>query len=71
MLLSKYLKENKVKKGEFCKAIGIHWGSLHRYLRGDRQFPPKIAVEIERVTGGKVTRLEALWPDEFDGIDDD
>lgn len=49
------------------KALGLHPTVVCRYANGSRPVPPKRAVEIEEITGGRVTRSDLrpdLWPSE-------
>ena len=51
-------------RSALCKAIGMTPQFLSQVCTGKRPLPPRYAVLIEKVTGGKVTAAELL-PDVF------
>ena len=63
MNLSKYFKENpRGHRLKLAKAIGCHPTYLSHISTGVRVASPLMAVEIEKATGGQVTRYD-LRPD--------
>ena len=64
--LRKYLCAERITQREFSRALGIHFMHLNQILRGIKRPSPKLALKIEQATGGKVTRMELLYPDEKD-----
>lgn len=49
-------------KSNLCRAIGMSPSFLTQILKGDRPLPPRFALEIDRVTDGRITK-ESLRPD--------
>jgi len=70
MILYKYLKTNKMSAKRFAELMGVHHETIYRSMKGSQRLSPDNAVKVEKVTNGKVTRLEAMWPEDFDGVDD-
>jgi DNA-binding XRE family transcriptional regulator len=62
--LKKYLKENKIAIGSFCKTIGVSRQSLCNIF--NYKFYPRreLAKKIEISTQYNVTAMELLYPEE-------
>jgi DNA-binding transcriptional regulator YdaS (Cro superfamily) len=56
MKLKDYLKQNKLKKVDFAKRLGISRVTLDYYIHSPQKttFPVKLAIEY--ITAGEVTR---------------
>jgi len=63
MKLKVYLKQHDTQVG-LAEKLGVTQGLVHQWLRGLTRITAERAIEIERATGGKVTR-EELRPDVF------
>jgi DNA-binding transcriptional regulator YdaS (Cro superfamily) len=63
MTLKMYLERKKLSRRVFSEKVGISQSLLCLILQGKRNVTPKIALRIEQATGGKVDRLELLYPD--------
>jgi len=67
MDLSTYLKEHS--RTDFANSLHVSQGLIYQWEKQIRPISPKKCVEIERVTGGLVTRKdlrddwEELWPE--------
>ena len=47
-----------------ARACGLSSTAIHKLLHGQNQPSASTALAIERATGGRVTRLELLYPTE-------
>lgn len=47
--------ENYSSQTDLARALGVTVPAVYQWLRGLRPIPPRLAVEIERLTDGKVT----------------
>ncbi len=65
MLLRDWLKKNNVKAYKFAAEIGIAAATLYRSMGGKQRLSARYGVRIEEVTNGEVSRLEAIWPEEY------
>jgi hypothetical protein len=63
MTLSAYLKREKITIKEFCKIHGFGYGHIRHIKEGCANPSAELALRIEQATGGKVDRLELLYPD--------
>lgn len=59
-LTTYYQSLSAAEKREFATKIGTSLGYLRNIIGGFRPISPELAVEIERVTGGKVPVRESL-----------
>lgn len=58
--LNKALKYFDGNQRRFSEAIGVSPAFVSQMLKGIRPVPARIAIEIEKVTGGIVTKKELL-----------
>lgn len=65
MNLPDYLQSQKLTAAEFGRRLNVSRSLMLRYLKGERRITGERAIEIERATGGSVTRAE-LRPDLFE-----
>jgi DNA-binding transcriptional regulator YdaS (Cro superfamily) len=64
MELRKYLESKKINMTEFGGLIGCNQSYISLLCQKKRRPSPGLALEIEKATGGKVTVMELLYPDE-------
>ena len=64
MNLRTYLTTREITQAEFAKTCGVSAGLVWQWLEGKTSVTPDKAKLIEEKTGGEVTRMEALYPDE-------
>jgi len=64
MKLADYLKKQKLSQKQFADLIPCSQGLVSHWIVGRVPVSPTMARDIERATGGKVTRQE-LRPDIF------
>lgn len=64
MDLKTYLELNRLTQACFAKKINVTQGLIHQFVSGKTRVTAERAVEIERATGGAVTRTD-LRPDLF------
>lgn len=65
MKLDEYLFRMKTTKKDFAEKVGISRGYLQHLLSGIKSPSVKLAKKIEEATGGKVTKEELLFPEEY------
>ncbi len=65
MKLDEYLFKTKTTKKDFAEKVGISRGYLQHILSGLKNPSVKLAKQIEEVTGGKVSKEELLFPEEY------
>jgi len=68
MLLKDYLKRYKIKTREFAKLLNMTPNYASQLINGHRKITRKNAKLIEEVTDGKVSRLECLYPEEYERL---
>ena len=66
MLLKDYLDLRGIEYQEFAKALGTSRTYLYHVFSGRKKLNLKRAREVEILTKGMVTRLEALYPEDFE-----
>ena len=66
MLLREWLILRKVPIAEMADRLGVHSSAVYRWLGHDRRMHAELAVKIEQITDGDVSRTEALWPEKFE-----
>jgi 3,4-dihydroxy 2-butanone 4-phosphate synthase/GTP cyclohydrolase II len=54
MTLRDWLEKNRVSRADFAKRVGVSDVQITRVINGDRQASLKLALAIERETGGIV-----------------
>ena len=64
MDLKTYLKRTNQTPYAFCRDHGFKRTMVYYILHHQRRPSPRMASRIERATGGAVTRLELLYPDD-------
>lgn len=65
MILEDWLKKEKINPCKFAKSIGAEPSVIYRNLSGAHKLSAKYAVKVEKATGGEVSRIEAIWPEDF------
>lgn len=69
MKLDEYLFRNKLSRTDFAEQLGISRGHLQHILNGSRRPSVPLAKKIQEITEGKVTKEEALFPEDFETED--
>lgn len=62
MRLKDFLKLSNKTLKQFCKENGLNYGTTKLYSSNHANMSPRMAAKIEEATGGAVTRLELLYP---------
>lgn len=57
-------KTKAITQRDIAKKVGSHPVYINAILRGRRHPSPKLALAIEEATGGAVTRMELLYPEQ-------
>jgi transcriptional regulator with XRE-family HTH domain len=65
MKLAEYLFRMKMTKKDFAEKLGISRGHLQHILSGTKNPSIKLAKKIEEETGGKVSKTELLFPEDY------
>ena len=65
MKLDEYLFRTKTTKKDFAEELGISRGYLQHILSGIKNPSIKLAKKIAEATGGKVSKEELLFPEEY------
>lgn len=68
MNLRQYLKKKNLKIKSFCDENDLQkqYGYIRHIINGRKRPSPDMALRIEKATGGKVDRLELLYPNAKD-----
>lgn len=64
MKLIDYLKQQNISYSDFAKQINVTASYITYILQNKRRPSPEIALKIEQVTEGRVSRIEVLYPGE-------
>jgi plasmid maintenance system antidote protein VapI len=63
--LEEYLFRNRIKKSHFAKDLGIAPGHFYAILAKRRRPSVNLALKIAKMTGGKVSKEEILFPEDY------
>jgi len=66
MLLRDYLKTENIMVKHFAEMMGTSPTYLSHILKGRRRVGIDLAKKIEQLTDGKVSRVEAIYPEDFE-----
>ena len=64
--LDLYLTESNISDSEFSRLSGLKQPTVWRIRNGKSNASPRVAEIIEVASGGKVSRMELLYPDKTD-----
>jgi DNA-binding transcriptional regulator YdaS (Cro superfamily) len=67
MQLDTWQDQNNVDDVTLADGIEVHPSFLSHYKAGRRNLSPATALRIEIFTGGAVTRMELLYPEQTNG----
>jgi hypothetical protein len=62
MTIKLFVLSKGITLKEFCKKHKFNYGTMRLYTSGFARPSPEMALRIEKATGGKVDRLELLYP---------
>jgi len=65
MLLKDFLDKEQIMYQDFAKDLGVSRVYFYHILSGRRKVSKKMAVKIEDLSKGHVSRIEALYPEDF------
>ena len=65
MLLRDFLDKHEIMYQDFAKDLGVSRVYFYHLLSGRRKVSKKMARKIEELTKGHVSRMEALYPEDF------
>ncbi len=60
--LGQFIKSKNLTIREFCAKNNLHYPSIRVLLYGKYRPSPDVAERIEYATGGKISRLDLLYP---------
>jgi len=64
MQLNEYIVKNSLPQNELAERAGVKPAFLSLLVAGKRKPSPSTALRIEQATGGAVTRMELLYPEQ-------
>jgi len=70
MILRDWLLKEGLLPYQFARIAGFAPATIYKSLNGSQRLSARLAVVIEQVTGGEVTRTEAVWPEDHIEIDE-
>ena len=62
MKLSEWQKEENLTDAELADRLSVDRSYIFRLKNGERRASPDLALKIEQISGGKVSRTEVLYP---------
>lgn len=64
MHLKDFLKKSSaIEKKELAEKAGISYAYLYQLASGYRGVTKKMAIKLEQASGGKISRVEACFPE--------
>jgi len=70
MELKWYCEKQKLRYKRLAELLGVTPSHVTQLINGKRRPSPELALKIEEVTQGAVTRMELLYPeDRIGGLD--
>ncbi len=63
MRLKDWIKKQNISISLFAKKLGVSHGHIYRYLNGNSRIRHNLAIKIEELTKGYISREEAMWPE--------
>jgi DNA-binding transcriptional regulator YdaS (Cro superfamily) len=64
MDIQEYLTTEDLSQIALARRLGVSKSTITLLMQGARRPSPSLALRIEQATGGAVTRMELLYPDE-------
>ena len=71
MILRDWLRKEGLLPYQFARIAGFAPATIYKSVSGDQRLSARLAVIVEDLTDGEVTRTEAVWPEDFIEIDED
>ena len=71
MILRDWLRREGLLPYQFARLAGFAPATIYKSVSGDQRLSARLAVIVEDLTDGEVTRTEAVWPEDFIEIDED
>lgn len=65
MLLRDFLDKEGIMYQDFARDLGINRVYFYNILSGRRKVSKRLAKKIEELSKGRVSRIEALYPEDF------
>ena len=69
MILKDWLKRESLPPYQFARMAGLAPATIYKSIAGTQRLSARLAVQIEEMTDGQVSRTEAVWPEDFIEID--
>ena len=70
MLLKDWLENEGLLPYQFARMAGFAPATIYKSISGDQRLSARLAVKVETITEGQVSRTEAVWPEDFIEIDE-
>ena len=64
MRLKDWKDQKQLKNKDLAASLDIDEGYVTHILKGDRRPSPELALKIEQLTKGMVSRMDVLYPEE-------
>ena len=62
MRLKDWQKQENLTDAELAEKLSVDRSYIFRLNNGERRASPDLALRIEQISGGKVSRTEMIWP---------
>jgi DNA-binding transcriptional regulator YdaS (Cro superfamily) len=62
--LKQWQNQNKISNRALAKNVDVHESFISKYHKSLRGFSPSTALRIEEATGGAVSCMELLYPEQ-------
>jgi len=63
MNLETVLKKENMSIASLAAKLDVHYTHVLRIIHGSRRPSPELALKIEQITNGAITRMELLYPE--------
>jgi DNA-binding transcriptional regulator YdaS (Cro superfamily) len=63
MNLRDYLTKNKISMSKFAKDLDVSVSTISLLINGKRRPSAELALAIDKITNGKVSRDEVMYPE--------
>ena len=65
MILRDWLRKEGLLPYQFARLAGFAPATIYKSVSGDQRLSARLAVIVEDLTAGEVSRTEAVWPEDF------
>lgn len=65
MILKDWLRKEGLLPYQFARQAGFAPATIYKSISGDQRLSARLAVKVEALTSGQVSRTEAIWPEDY------